>query len=116
VTPAAFLLILLSEFSSITGQLLFKLAVNETDESAKRRGKFLPIFGAGVLAMAIGFFAWVTLLSRFDLSYVYPFEALSRLMLIFGAVFFLKEKMTARLWAGAFLITAGIVVVSATKG
>lgn len=116
MTPAALFLILLSEFSSITGQLLFKLAVNETDESAKRRGKFLPIFAAGVVAMAIGFFAWVTLLSRFDLSYVYPFEALSRLMLIVGAVFFLKEKMTARLWVGAFLITVGIVVVSATKG
>lgn len=114
MTPTAFVLVLVSELSSITGQLLFKLAVNESEESRKRRGKFLPIFGAGILAMAIGFFAWVTLLSKFELSFVYPFEALSRLMLIFGAVFFLKEKMTARLWAGAFLIISGIVIVSAT--
>ena len=114
MTPVALLLILVSELSSITGQLFFKLAVNETDESARRRGKFLPIFAAGVLAMAIGFFAWLTLLSKYELSYVYPFEALSRLMLIVGAVVFLKEKMTARLWAGAFLITSGIIIVSAT--
>ena len=116
MTPVTFLLIIVSEFSSITGQLLFKLAVNESDESAKRRGKFLPIFAAGVLAMAIGFFAWLTLLSKFELSYVYPFEALSRLMLMISAVFFLKEKMTARLWGGASLITFGIIIVSATHG
>ena len=116
MTPVALLLVILSELSSMTGQLLFKLAVNESDESARRHGKFLPIFVTGVLAMAIGFFAWLTLLSKFELSYVYPFEALSRLMLIFGAVFFLKEKMTRRLWAGALLITCGIVIVSATYG
>lgn len=114
MTPLAFLLVIVSEVCSITGQLLFKLAVNVTDESRKRRGKFLPIFAAGVVAMAVGFFAWLTLLSRFELSYVYPFEALSRLMLIGGAVFFLKEKMTPRLWFGAGLITSGIVVVSVT--
>lgn len=114
MNPFAFLLVLVSEASSITGQLLFKLSVNETDESRRRTGKFLPIFGAGVVAMAIGFFAWLTLLSRYELSFVYPFEALSRLMLIGGAVLFLKEKMTARLWFGALLITAGIVIVAAT--
>lgn len=114
MTPVALLLVILSEFSSMTGQLLFKLAVNESDDSVKRRGKFLPIFAAGILAMAIGFFAWLTLLSKYELSYVYPFEALSRLMLIAGAVLFLKEKMTTRLWVGAVLITSGIVIVSAT--
>lgn len=114
MTPIALLLILLSEFSAISGQLLFKLAVNESDESAKRRGKFFPIFAAGVFAMAVGFFAWLMVLSRYELSYAYPFEALSRLMLIAGAVFFLKEKMTLRLWIGALLITTGIVIVSIT--
>ena len=114
MTPVALLLVILSELSSMTGQVLFKLAVNESDESAKRRGKFLPIFAAGVVAMAVGFFAWLTLLSKFELSFVYPFEALSRLMLMFGAVLFLKEKMTGRLWAGTLLITCGIVIVSAT--
>ena len=116
MTPLAFFLVIVSELSSITGQLLFKLSVNESDESRRRAGKFLPIFAAGVVAMAIGFFAWLTLLSRFELSFVYPFEAISRLMLIGGAVFFLKEKMTPRLWVGAFLITTGIVIVSATNG
>lgn len=101
---------------SITGQLLFKLSVNESDESRRRRGRFLPVFASGIFAMTIGFFAWLTLLSKFELSFVYPFEALSRLMLIAGAIVFLKEKMTARLWIGAIFITSGIIIVSATHG
>ena len=114
MNPVGLLLIVLSELCAITGQIFFKLAMNESDESARRKGRFLPVFLAGILAMTIAFIAWVTLLSRFELSYLYPFEALSRLMLVAGALIFLKEKMTARLWLGVMLITCGIAVVSAT--
>lgn len=114
MTAFAFLLVIISELGAMIGQLLFKLSVNESTESRRRRGKFLPIFGIGVLMMTIGFFAWLTLLARYELSVVYPFEALSRLMLIGGAVLFLKEKITPRIGIGALLITAGIFLVSAT--
>ena len=43
---------------------------------------------AGVLAMTVGFFTWLTLLQRFNLSYLYPFEGLNNVILAFGAWFF----------------------------
>ncbi len=36
--------------------------------------------------MAIGFFLWVGLMSRFDLSYLYPFDSLNRVVLMIGGV------------------------------
>ena len=114
MTAAAFFAVIIAELSAVVGQLLFKLSMNESEESRRRRAGFFPIFAAGVLAMAINFLAWIALLARYELSFVYPFEALSRLMLLAGAVVFLKEKITPRIAIGALLITAGIVLVSFT--
>ncbi len=114
MTPAGLGLAMIAALSFITGQICFKFAVNESDESARRTGGFLPIFAGGIAAMTVGFFTWLTLLSKFELSYVFPFEALSRVLLVAGAVLFLKEKMTPKLWIGVVLITGGIIVVSVT--
>ena len=69
---------------------------------------------AGVLAMTVGFFTWLTLLQRFNLSYLYPFEGLDRVILVFGAWLFLRENMTRDLWIGVTLICFGTILVSAT--
>ena len=69
---------------------------------------------AGVLAMTVGFFTWLTLLQRFNLSYLYPFEGLNNVILAFGAWLFLQERMTSELWLGMILICFGTMLVSAT--
>jgi drug/metabolite transporter (DMT)-like permease len=112
MNPFVFALVATSLLCSIGGQLFIKFAMNETDESARRTGRFLPIFAAGIFAMAIGFFLWLGLMSRFPLSYLYPFEGLDRIILAAGAWFFLKEKMTAGLGLGVLLISVGVVLVS----
>ncbi len=112
VTPVLLVAILLSEISTISGQILLKKAMNQTNEGAVRFAKFAPLFGAGIAAMSLGFFLWLGLLSKLPLSYLYPFEGLDRLILAFAASFFLKEKMTFSLWIGLLMITAGILLVS----
>lgn len=114
MTPLLFAAIAVSEVCSIAGQVFFKLAMNKTNGGAFRLAQFVPIFGAGIAAMALGFFLWLGLMSKFELSYLYPFEGLNRLILVFAASYFLREKMTLTLWMGVLLITAGILLVSAT--
>lgn len=97
---------------SIAGQLLVKLAMNESDHSAKRTGRFLPVFAGGIAAKAVGFFLWLGLMSSFPLSFLYPFEGLERIFLTFGAWFFLKEKLTPTIWLGVLLISTGVLLVS----
>jgi drug/metabolite transporter (DMT)-like permease len=104
VTPVAFVLVVLSEMCRVVGQIFFKHAM-----SGGRGKKGL---WAGVAAMAVGFFLWLGLLKRFDLSFLYPFEGLNNVMVTCAATIFLKEKMTLSLWVGVTLICVGIVLVS----
>ena len=62
--------------------------------------------------MTISFFLTLGLLQRFDLSYLYPFQGLSVIIISLLAAITLKEKLTLQLTLGALLISVGIVLVS----
>ena len=105
-----FCLVLFSIACSVTGQIFFKHAVAEhSGRSASRRKLDLA---RGVLAMTVSFFTWLALLRRFDLSYLYPFEGLDRVLLAFAAWLILKEKMSRDLWIGLALICLGTALVA----
>ena len=106
----SFLLIALSIACSIAGQVLFKFAMH--DEHPRKKSAL--VLAAGVVVMAVGFFVWLRLLARFDLSFLYPFEGLDRLFILPAAAFFLREKITPRLWIGVILIVGGVVLVAAS--
>jgi len=106
VTPLAFALVLIAESCSLAGQIFFKHAM------AGGKGNMAAKIAAGAAIMGVGFFLWEGLLSRFDLSYLYPFDGLNRVVLMFAASIFLKEKMTLNLWVGVALICAGVLLVS----
>ena len=67
---------------------------------------------AGIALMTISFFLTLGLLQRFDLSYLYPFQGLSVIIITILAAVILKEKLTMQLTIGGVLISAGIVLVS----
>ena len=62
--------------------------------------------------MTISFFLNLGLLQRFDLSYLYPFQGLSVIIISLMAAVILKEKLTMQLAIGSLLITVGVVLVS----
>ena len=66
----------------------------------------------GIVSMTISFFLTLGLLQRFDLSYIYPFQGLSVIIVSVTAAFLLKEKLTLQLTIGALLISLGVVLVS----
>jgi uncharacterized membrane protein len=112
VTFLLFCLILFSGTCSVAGQIFFKHGMSGYVSGNKPR-RVLDL-SAGVLAMTVGFFTWLTLLQRFNLSYLYPFEGLDGVILAFGAWIFLRENMTRDLWIGMILICFGTILVSAT--
>jgi drug/metabolite transporter (DMT)-like permease len=110
VTIVTLTLILFSEACGILGQILFKHAMGT--KWLHSRGAAWQALFAGIAAMAVGFFVWLELLRRFDLSFLYPFEGLNRLVMLFAAIIFLKERVAPRLWVGVLLISAGVAVVA----
>ena len=113
MTLLLFCLILFYASCSVSGQLFFKHAMS--DQVNSPRSRRLLDLAAGVLAMTVGFFAWLALLRRFDLSFLYPFEGLDRVLLALGAWLFLREKVTRDLWIGVTLICLGTAFVSASS-
>ena len=111
MSPVNLVQVLISEGTTIAGQVFIKHAMVQPSRNAK----FARSLTAGITSMAIGFFAWEALLKKFELSYLFPFDALNRILLVIAASVFLKEKATARIWAGVILITIGVLVVSGTE-
>lgn len=114
MTPAILLLCCASQVCLVTGQLLTKHAMNAVNLSPVPWAKVSGRFALGIMALTLWFFLWVGLLQKKDLSYIYPFEGISPVLIVAGATAFLKEKPRPRAWLGIGLIAAGIMLVSAS--
>ena len=110
----AFILVILTVCCLVGGQLILKHAMAMTHDKPMQWRKFTPKFALGVLIMTAWFLLWLSLLQRYDLSYLFPFDSLSAILLSLGAMVFLKEKLTIRLWVGMILIVIGVMFVSAS--
>lgn len=108
----AFFLIVVSLLSFVVAQIILKRAMELSTEGGFRNSRFISLMIAGVFLMTISFFLTLGLLQRFDLSYLYPFQGLSVIMITVMAAVMLKEKLNLQLTIGSLLITVGIVLVS----
>ncbi len=111
---ASVLALLLTQVCAVGGQVLLKLAVTPGPPLAWGPPRWLVYKAAAIALLTVRFFVWIGLMARFDLSFIYPFEALEPLLLVLAAALFLRERMTARLWTGVLLITTGVIFVSFT--
>ncbi len=66
---------------------------------------------AGVSLMALAFFSLLGAFSFLNVSFVVPVTALSYVAGALGAVFFLREHVSRRRWAGVFLVSLGVTLV-----
>ncbi len=106
--------IVASLLSFVGAQLVLKRAMESTNTQSGglRSLRFILRMAAGIALMTISFFLTLGLLQRFDLSYLYPFQGLSVIIITILAAVILKEKLTMQLTIGGVLISAGIVLVS----
>ncbi|MGI8481342.1 MAG: EamA family transporter [Chthoniobacterales bacterium] len=111
MTAVSAALILTSLVAFIAGQLLLKRGMEAT-RHGWRQPPCLWLLTTGIGAMAVSFFLTVGLLQRFDLSYLYPFQGLSVIILAALGAITLREKITLPLAIGSLLISAGVVLVS----
>jgi len=112
VSFLAFFFILISLVSFVWAQFVLKRAMEATQKSGFRDLRFISRAAGGIALMTLSFFLTLGLLQRFDLSYLYPFQGLSVIIISLMAAVMLKDKLTLQLTIGALLISAGIVLVS----
>lgn len=112
MTPISAFLIFTSLATFVAGQLFLKRGMEASSERPLLSRKFVTLFGSGLLSMTISFFLTLGLLRHFDLSYLYPFQGLSVILITLLAAVTLRERITLQLTIGALLISAGIALVS----
>lgn len=66
----------------------------------------------GVFFQALFFACLLILMSRSDISFLWPLTALSFVFATLAAMFFLQERVTAVRWAGVVLIMLGAALIS----
>ena len=116
------LLLVLSVIAGTAGDLLTAKGMSDHGEIHDfRLNAVLRIAGrlsrnvymvTGVLAQAISFFSFVALLGVADLSFAVPATALGNVAKTVFARLFLKEQVDWRRWAGALLVSFGVLLVS----
>ncbi len=110
MTPVMLAIVSLCEMCNLAGQLFFKHAMGGLWDRARARAGLA--LAAGVAVSAASFFLWMGLLPQGELSMLYPFEAITRILLLGAAGLCFREKITPRLWAGVVLISGGIFIVA----
>jgi drug/metabolite transporter (DMT)-like permease len=116
------MLIAIIVLSNAAGDVLITRAMKQVGEiSNMNPGELLRIAGkvfrngnflAGVLSLAAGFGAFLTVLSRADLSFVFPVMSLVFVVSTLGARFILRETVTMKRWAGILIVCLGVALVS----
>lgn len=110
--PLAALLIFISVSCFVAGQILLKHAMDITARPTYSRRHATLVFASAMAVFAVNFFLNIGLLQRFDLSYFFPFQGLSVILIAVAAAFILKEKLTLRLTIGSIIISLGVMLVS----
>src|SRR3954470_1351094 len=104
MTPWSLALILIWMATSVAGQLLFKRAMESSRIIGFRKPKTISVLGVGILVMTMSFCLNLGLLQHFDLSYIYPFQGASIIIITLLAAIILKERLTARVVIGTLVI------------
>ena len=116
----AWWLILFSVTTGVAGQTVMKMGVSgpgAAEASTNIVSLVLlilrsPLVLLGLFLYGMGALAWISVLSRLDLSLAYPFLALNFVLITLISRVFLGETVPTLRWLGILVIVGGILLVS----
>lgn len=112
MTWQVFVLIPIALIAFVNGQLFLKRGMESSSTRGFRDARVIMFLACGISSMTVHFLLMLGLLAHLDLSFVYPFQGLSVIIISLAAAVILRERLNLRLAIGAVLISGGIVLVS----
>jgi len=97
-------------FCAAFGQVLLKVGATGREDFWAFLNTWIVV---GLLAYGLGTAFWIYALSKAKLTVVYPFTALTFLLVYAVGVFVLREPASAKAVAGAVLVLIGLYLISA---
>jgi len=116
------LYIFLSIFFAVSSQLIIKWKMNSVDISGYQTViekfafafsmLFNPYIMLSILFTLLSGISWMIAMTKFDISYAYPYTALGFVFILFFSYLLFQEPLNLYKIIGTILIVAGIVVSS----
>ena len=103
------LVLLAGTVLAATGQLLFKIGASGREAISSFFNAWLF---SGLVAYALGTLLWIYALSKVRLTVVYPFTALTFVLVYLFGVLILHEPTTGKALAGVALVLGGLFLIS----
>jgi multidrug transporter EmrE-like cation transporter len=117
-----FVILAINIVSSVSGQLLLKMGMRNMggfsleavtqDPLVVFRIIFNPFIFIGLVLYVINVFLWLDVISRADLSYVYPFLSISYAAVVIASWLILGEQMSWTRIVGVAVVTVGVYLIS----
>lgn len=113
--------IFLTIFFTVYGQIVIKWQVNsagtlpiEPSEKVVFILRLLlnPWILSGLFSAFLASLTWMAAMTKFDISYAYPFMSLAFVLVLFLSAFIFKENLTLSKCIGMGAIVAGIIISS----
>jgi multidrug transporter EmrE-like cation transporter len=113
--------VLLTVAFTVYGQLILKYEVNRVvfpPDGIETlyfvvRFCFRPLVFSGLCAAVLASFAWMAALSKFELSYAYPFMSLNFVLVVMISMLAFGETFNLYKLAGLALIVSGVLLLGA---
>ena len=116
-----YLLVFISVVAMSASQLLLKKGLLVIDQSPQSLSELVPFFLkaytnpyviSAVFLTLVTALAWILAVSRAELSHIYPFMALSYVLIALFSLWLFNENITALRWLGIALICIGVFFVA----
>ena len=116
-----YLLVFISVTAMSAGQLLLKKGLFSVGSYPQNFSELIPFFlktysnGYVIVAVFLTILTalvWILTVSRVQLSFVYPFMALSYVLVALFSLLIFKEDVTTLRWLGISVICLGVFLVS----
>jgi len=107
------LILLSATVMAAAGQVLFKLGATGRQSL---QDMLNPTVAAGLAAYGVGTVAWIYALSRLPLRVVYPYTALTFVLVYLAAVILLDERLDIRGAAGVACVLVGLYLLTGSRG
>ncbi len=114
-----FVILATSILLAVAGQLLMKrgMMMIGTFSITQLHFKLIPMFSNpfvffGFACFGLSSIFWLVVLSRFEISLVYPIVSVAYILVAIASVIFFKENVTLIRWLGILVIVAGVFLIS----
>lgn len=113
--------IVITIFFTVVGQILVKAGAKRLPQYNSNidniimyiiKAVFSPLIFLGLLSAVIAAISWIGAMSKYDISFAYPFMSLSYVFVMILAAIVFKEVINLKQWIGLMFICFGVFLIS----